>query len=186
MRKSLNLSEFIKAEILDEARLRDLSTESSIEKGTFETWYEFLYNCSVLSFSITGQQSQTLTREEASTAYQSYMQAFTTYENSFNSLISQHPEQKMKYDNALALLNLNKVNFQKAITGGTVFTPVYSNNPNTNKAIAQQVASGSATFNAAAFAKPQVLPRGVEPTSKRTAGSIPQTAFSNSVIQLNQ
>lgn len=169
LRSSLQLKEFINPNILDEARIRDLSTPQKVEKHTFDAFYELLYKASVLAFSLTPQQTQVVNREQASVAFNNYHEAFLQFEKAFTGLAKQNPEQLIKYTMIINVLHQNKAEFEKAIRSGKPFTPIYSTNPQLNQVIAREQASGSATFNDQAFNTKESLKLGAEPVSKINA-----------------
>lgn len=183
---SLNLTDFIKQDIIDEARVRDLSTPQKIEKATFDSFYELLYKASVFAFSLSPQQTQTVNREQASAAFNKFHESFLQFEKAFINLAKQNSEQMIKYTMIINLLHQNKTEFEKAVKEGKPFTPVYSNNPQLNQVISREQATGSATFNDKEFKKPAPLVRGAEPMSKITAQRPENSWIQGTQIPLNR
>lgn len=185
-KKSLNLSEFIKSDALDEARLRPMATPAEREKSTFDAYYEFLHNASVFAFSLSGQTTQVVSREQASSLLNQYSTLFGEYANEFMKFAQINPEQEIKYTSFVDLLKRNEQMFNQAIQKGELFTPIYSNNPAINKAIAQHWASGNASANVNAIAKPADKTVGAVPTSRRTDGTPGVSWMKDTIIPLDR
>ena len=185
MKTSLQLADFIKPDALDEARLRPMATPQEREKSTFDAYYEFLHNASVFSFSLSGQQTQVVTRQQAANVLNQYSTLFDEYAAEFAKFIEINPEQEIKYSAFIDLLRHNEQMFNLAIKNQTVFVPKYSNNTAINTSIAQHWASGNATANVAAIPQPEAKPLGAVPTSRRTDGTPGVSWMKDTIIPLD-
>ena len=184
-KKSLNLSDFIKTDELEEARLRPMATEAEREKSTFDAYYEFLHNASVFSFSLSNQQTQVVSRQQASALLNQYSTLFGEYAAEFMKFVKINPEQEIKYSSFVDLLKRNEQMFSTAVQKGELFTPIYSNNPNINKSIAQHWASGNATANVSTAPLPDKT-AGIVPVSRISDGAPPVSWMNNTVIPLDR
>jgi hypothetical protein len=97
-----------------------------------------------------------------------------------------NPEQEIKYSSFVDLLKRNEQLFNTAVQQGSIFTPIYSNNPNINKSIAQHWASGNATANVNSIAALPDKTPGVVPVSRRSDGAPPVSWMNNTVIPLDR
>jgi predicted DNA-binding protein YlxM (UPF0122 family) len=185
-KKSLDISEFVKFDAIDEARLRPMATNAEREKSTFDAYYEFLHNASVFTFSISGQLTQTVSRQQASALLNQYIALFDEYAAEFMKFAEINPEQEIKYSSFVDLLKRNQQMFMDAVRKGEIFTPIYSNNANINKAIALHWASGNATANVNSVAPLPDKTVGAVPVSRRSDTTPPVSWMKDTIIPLDR